>query len=159
MSVKTKYDIHLARWEDVVHIIQNLREADRLEMCGMYGEDKHIGSLVRSSYLVSRDTSFIGTADGKPICLFGLVLPELLSNVATPWLLGTPDIKLHSLAFLRISRRIVTYWSTMAPVMRNYVDARNTDAIRWLQWVGFQVYYPQPMGPDDLPFHLFEKRS
>ena len=39
--------------------------------------------------------------------------------------------------------------------MFNYVDARHTDAIRWLKWLGFTLHPATPYGPFDLPFHKF----
>ncbi len=158
-KVMSEYDIQLATWGHVAHVIGHLRDVDRMEVCGMYGEDANVGVVIRSTYLVSRDTTFVGLADGEPLCVFGVAPPVLLSDVATPWLLGTSKIRMHSRTFLRHSRRIVKAWASMFPLMRNYVDDRNADAIRWLQWVGFQVYSPEPYGPDELPFRLFEKRS
>ena len=41
------------------------------------------------------------------------------------------------------------------PIIYNYVDTRNTRAIRWLRYCGFTVA-PEtvPYGPDQMPFHL-----
>ena len=74
-------------------------------------------------------------------------------------MLGTIDLNFHSRKFLRESRRVVSLLAEEFPVMENYVDARNTASIRWLQWVGFSVYYPKPYGRDNLPFHRFDMRA
>ena len=41
-------------------------------------------------------------------------------------------------------------------VLTNYADARNTTAIRWLRWLGFNILPAIPFGLDGLPFHPFE---
>jgi ribosomal protein S18 acetylase RimI-like enzyme len=43
------------------------------------------------------------------------------------------------------------------PVLVNYIDARNVDAIGWLQSLGFTVEDALPHGPDRLPFHKFSR--
>ena len=44
------------------------------------------------------------------------------------------------------------------PLLRNYVDERNTMAIRWLEWLGFEILPVEPFGVEGLPFHPFEMR-
>ena len=40
-------------------------------------------------------------------------------------------------------------------LLQNHVDARNTEAVRWLGWLGFEMDPALPFGPDQLPFHRF----
>jgi hypothetical protein len=42
------------------------------------------------------------------------------------------------------------------PVLRNYVDQRNTVSIRWLRWLGFRMGEPAVMGAARVPFVPFE---
>ena len=50
----------------------------------------------------------------------------------------------------------LTQMHEVHPVLRNVVDARNTVSIRWLEWLGFTLGTPQPMGVCGLPFIPFE---
>lgn len=96
--------------------------------------------------------------EGEVVCLFGVAPTSRLTGTGTVWLLGTPAVEAHQVAFLRASR------PTLGEVIRgyrhlyNYVDARNTTAIRWLRWLGFTIHDPAPYGALGLPFHHFEMR-
>ena len=50
---------------------------------------------------------------------------------------------------------MIATWREQFPFMFNYVDARHTDAIRWLKWLGFEFDEAAPYGPFDLPFYRF----
>lgn len=148
-----RYLVRSAAIQDVSFIAKNIREADRQEVWAA----SHMTPFqaLKISFLISRDIVFTGLADGVPVCIFGVKPPSMLGTVAVPWLIGTDDIPLHSRTFLRESKKFVEGLKERFPVMENYVDARNVEAVRWLQWVGFSVYYPKPYGPDNLPFHRF----
>lgn len=90
------------------------------------------------------------------MCMFGVKAPSMLSSVAMPWMIASDRLEFNSRTFLRKSKRILEIVSEQFPHMQNYVDARNVVAVRWLQWIGFSVYYPEPYGIDNLPFHRFE---
>ena len=158
MKTKTSYNIALATKADAIYVGANLRAADIDELEATFGPGRKQVATTVQAWRVSRDTTFVGLADEEPICLFGLGTPSLLSDVGCPWMLGTDKVGFYSRAFLRHSRRVVALWSEQFPILRNYVDARNTDAVRWLQWVGFDVYYPRPWGPLNMNFHEFEMR-
>ena len=40
----------------------------------------------------------------------------------------------------------------------NWVDDRNTCAIRWLKWMGFTIHEPEPYGVANLPFRRFDMK-
>lgn len=152
-----QYTIRSAEEGDIPLLAPDVRQPDVEELWA----SSHLTpyEALKMSFLVSRDTCFVGLVDGAPFCMFGVRTPTLLSNVAVPWMIATKDIELCSRGFLRASKEIVRLWSDQFSLMQNYVDARNTVSIRWLQWIGFSVYYPKPYGVDKLPFHRFEMRS
>src|SRR3990167_10508660 len=94
------------------------------------------------SVLASRDPK-AGVVDGRVACMFGVAIPSLL-GMARPWLLGSNELPRHSRIFLRRSRAYVEGLKVEFPYMGNYVDARNTESIRWLRWLGFNIYRPAP---------------
>lgn len=71
------------------------------------------------------------------------------------WAVFTKAIDRHPIAFLRESRRLAE--SFPCEVM-NYVDARNTAAVKWFKWLGFAVDEPVPFGVNGEPFHRFTNR-
>ena len=98
----------------------------------------------------------VGLYKGRIVCMYGIAEISILSNIGIPWLLGTDEIEDHSKYFLRQNRYYMNQIKKKYAFMFNFVDARNTVAIRWLKWLGFSVYGAKPFGPDDMPFHRFE---
>ena len=83
----------------------------------------------------------------------------ICSTMGVPWLLATDELESCARPFLRRSRKAVKEMMNGYSVLRNYVDARNTVAIRWLGWIGFKILPAEPFGADGLPFHPFEMRA
>ncbi len=54
---------------------------------------------------------------------------------------------------------MVARWLRTYRVLRNHVDARNSQAIRWLGWLGFTLKPAVPYGVARLPFHPFERSA
>lgn len=109
--------------------------------------------------LSSSTMAWTGTVDGEPVCMFGVSRRSMLDgSVGTPWLLGTDAIERHQAAFLRRNKGIVKEMLAAYPVLRNWVDARNTLSIRWLKWLGFEFGSPVPYGPHGIAFYPFETR-
>lgn len=156
---KNKYELHPATREDVLNVSTRLRAPDVAEAYAMWGSDINISAALYQSFVVSRDTTWAGYINGTPEVIFGAKPETILSGVARPWMMGTPVIEDHAMRFLRVSRRIADLWSQSFPYLENWVHADNEKAIRWLQWLGFTLYYPEPFGPEDELFHRFEMRS
>ena len=98
--------------------------------------------------------------DGIPACVFGVNPGGMLGDGSgTPWMIGTPLVEQHSVAFLRRCRPVVRAWAKRYTSLRNHVDARNGHAVAWLRWLGFSVAEPVPYGPDGLPFHPFSMEA
>ncbi|MNF12754.1 hypothetical protein D3C80_2143590 [compost metagenome] len=60
-------------------------------------------------------------------------------------------------AFLRISSGWPNQLLQRYSVLRNFVDARNTVSIRWLEWLGFRLLEPVDIGGHQ--FRLFEMEA
>lgn len=155
--MKNEYTIRATVPEDIKYLASVLRQGDIDELRASHGGSTR--QAMWGAYLVSRDTTFTGEANGVPVCVYGVREPCMLNTVASPWMLASRDLVLHSGEFLRRSKQMVEIFRNIFPVMENYVDARNIASIRWLQWVGFSVYYPKPYGVEGLPFHRFDMRS
>ena len=99
-----------------------------------------------------------GMADGEPICIFGVSSASPLSRSGIPvdGRHRTPGPA--GFRVLRRSRNVVHDMLSRYDELYNYVDARNTQAIRWLRWLGFTIMDTEPYGLCGLPFHRFEMR-
>jgi len=90
--------------------------------------------------------------DDEPAAMFGII-PYEDHNVA--WAVFTHAIERHPIAFLRESRRVADSFDC---AIVNYVDARNTKAVKWFKWLGFHVWEPEPYGPHGALFQRFTNR-
>jgi len=72
-----------------------------------------------------------------------------------PWLLSTIHTEAHTREFLRVCREEVIDMAVEYGQLINYVSAENTTAIRWLEYLGFDIEDPAPYGPKCAPFCRF----
>lgn len=147
------YEVVSATQEHGQYIATYIRDADRAEIWAAHHVLPH--DAIALSLAVSGGTGYTGMADGIPVCLYGVAPGSLVDPAGRPWLLGTNDVPYHSVKFLRESKRIVNEMREQFGNLYNYVDARNTVSIRWLSWLGFDIYEALPYGIEQRPFHLF----
>ena len=97
--------------------------------------------------------------DEMPMAIAGISPGSFLGGVGVPWMVGTTGLVDHPIPFLRASRKMLSSFQERHAHLMNYVDARNTAAIAWLSWLGFEIGEPSPYGLLGLPFHRFEWRQ
>ena len=156
MNKKTKYEIVPATLEHAEELAENMRWPDVEEVWAT----AHVYPLQATllTMEVSHD-AMTGLADGEVVCMFGVASAMIISTTGVPWLLTTDLVGKHAKPFLRRNKKVVAEMLVAYPFLRNYVDERNTVAIKWLKWLGFNVMPPVPFGVEGLPFHPFEMRA
>lgn len=152
----TKYKIQPVTQKHVNELIKHMRKADREEI---WAAMHQTATQALSLCLLASRESYVGLADGKVVCIFGVGSAHLLSTTGVPWLLATDKLEKHARGFLRCNKKKLTEMLLGYTLLRNYVDARNHTAIRWLQWLGFTLLAPEPYGADRLLFYPFEMRA
>jgi len=100
-----------------------------------------------------------GVIDGKLVALMGIVPVGLLTGEGCPWMLGTEELKKHGKIFVAFSKPTMISAAKPYTTLRNYVDVRNKQSIRWLKWLGFTIKSPVIYGPYSKPFYPFEMRK
>lgn len=150
-----KVDIIPATLAHAEAMAPHMREADRNEIWAA-SRSQPLDSLRNGVMASSR--AWAGLADGEIACLFGVAPQSRLTGSGYAWMLATPLIEQHQVTFLRHCRPAVADMAKGFTYLHNYVDARNTKAIRWLRWLGFTIHAPAPHGALGLPFHHFEMR-
>lgn len=101
---------------------------------------------------------YTGLFDDVPVCMFGAAPLSILGGQAAAWMIGSAALDRLRVqkALLVLSFPVVDYLSQQYPaLLYNFVDARNTTAIRWLRWLGFRFDPPIPYGVDQIPFLPF----
>lgn len=138
----------------------HLREQDVMEIRAMHGAQVDLVQAVRAAVRRSSHawTAFIG----DEIAMVGGVADVgslLTGNIGSPWLLGSQLMFSRPGALTRTGRRYVAFMHTLYPDLVNYIDARNSQSIAWLQRLGFTVHAEQPIeiGPDRTIFYRFTK--
>lgn len=143
-----------ARASHIRTIARRMRQADRDEVFAASGKspaEALIYSLRKSS------VAHTGLIDGVPEVMFGVGDINILAGVGAPWLLGTDAVERNFVPFLRRSVEWKLKLSARYPVLRNFVDDRNTVSIRWLQWLGFTL--SDPVEFRGHLFRVFELRA
>ncbi len=138
--------------EDVATILPIVRQADIDEITEALGipmeralMEAITGSLNAKKIVV----------DGLVVAVFGDAVHSILGSVGVPWLISTIHVERHARAFLKVCKPEVQGMLTRHHHLINYVDARNTSAIRWLKWLGFTFGPAVPYGARRFPFHPF----
>lgn len=133
------------------------RDADRAEL---WAAGRHAPlDAMRAGMKVSRSsTAMLGS---EPVAMFGVTPVSLLLGRGIPWMVGSRRLDEMALkrALLREAVSVVRGWQARYDFLLNFVDDRNTSAIRWLRWLGFTVSSEtQPIGEDGMPFRTFHWR-
>lgn len=104
----------------------------------------------------------VGMRGDVPVCMFGAVPFSALSGKAAVWMIGSRELDRPSVQrdLLRLSVQVIDDLQARYPaLLYNFVDERNTRAIRWLRWLGFRFAPAIPFGVKRkpfLPFYRFE---
>lgn len=136
-----------------VAVASRMRAADRAEVWAL-GRHDPVQAVVRS-IAVSAE-SWVFTAGGVPLALFGVAPVTGHPGVGSPWLLGADGVQRHARPFLALGREFVGRWLVEYDRLYNVVDARNRSSIRWLSALGFTFHPPVPVGPEQQPFIPFD---
>lgn len=135
-------------------LLTNIRDMDKRELYLLMrlqprpAFEMTVGASVRT---------WAGFVDDDLVCVFGINRRSAISDVGIPWLVGTNAVEKIPLAFLKQSRKYFELFERAFPQMENYVYADNRVVIRWLEWLGFDMDEPQPMGGAQAPFIRFSK--
>ena len=100
-----------------------------------------------------------GLIDGEPVCMFGISMRSAAHNSGVPWMIGAKKLDTHKHAFARRCKAAFYPQAAKFAELENYVDVRNTAAIRWLRWLGFEFDAPAPYGVDGRLFQRFYMRA
>ena len=143
-----------ARASHIRQIAGRMRQADRDEVFAASGRSPLSGLSV--SY---RHSSLAWTAlfDGRPEVMWGVGDINILTGIGAPWLLGTDAVEKNFRSFLKISRNWPAQLLSRYGLLRNFVDARNAISLRWLEWLGFQLF--EPVEINGHSFRLFEMQT
>lgn len=145
-----------ARAAHIEIIAKRAREADRLELWRGW---RHTPEYSLAHGLRCSSHVWTGMFNLQPACMFGVVPSSLLGGSGAVWMIGTDTLVAHQMTFLRHCRGELARLQLVYRHLWNFVADDNTLAKRWLAWLGFHLFAPQPFGFEGFPFRFFEWRA
>jgi hypothetical protein len=148
------YEVVPTTVEHVLELSETMRTADQAEIWAS-GNYTPFEGLTQSIRLT--EETMTGLVDGHVLCIFGVGKTTLTSPVGFPWMLSSVLVDSHIRPWARGSKMAFEHMTKAYNVkhLRNHIDARYTEAVRWLKWLGFTIHPAEPFGMEQLPFHLF----
>ncbi|MDD4951001.1 MAG: hypothetical protein PHV85_00500 [Desulfovibrionaceae bacterium] len=140
-------------WKDVLDVAFRLCPADQAEAEALGYADPRVAcavSALRSEILWS------ARLDGRACALWG-VGPGPDPDVGAPWLLAAAEFFEAGLRIARASRRFIVVMNERFSILENFVSVDNATAIRWIEWMGFDLSGPVPHGPRGRWFYKFRR--
>ena len=139
--------------KDMRYLATHLRDQDQAELSASHGDNYH--QVIKDSVQHSSEVWAL-LVDGRLMFIAGVGEVSLLSSTGSPWLLGTTLIVKHPKVFLSYTRKIIKDMQKTHQTLVNFVDVRNTVAIRYLKHMGFTLYDAVPYGRLKKLFYPFD---
>lgn len=89
--------------------------------------------------------------DDKPICIYGVIPPTLMSRQAYLWLYTTDYLKEHQFVLVRHSQMVIQEILKEYPSICGHAIMGADKSIRWLKWLGAKFGPPQGTA---IPFRI-----
>ena len=136
--------------EDMRELARHLRPEDRRELAGLVGDNIEAACL---NSLRASSAAWICKCDGFPLSAFGVAGSPIGGGVI--WMLSTTETSKHKIYVGKKTREGIRAFLHDWGYLYNYIDAGNTETIKWLKWMGAKIYPAKPMGLWRLPYHKF----
>lgn len=131
---------------ELAETMQAIDKESIFQLSGMHPKPALLNSVQASleanSYLVS----------GEVVSICGVSKYTLLSDWACPWLLCSDAIRKRPKEFMIQTKKWTYDKLEEHGILRNVVYAKHERSIRWLKWLGFTIYPPEPFGVNNALF-------
>lgn len=99
--------------------------------------------------------SMTTTKNDIPVMMFGVTADDWMGDTGMIWFMSAELDRQTKLLFLRNSKKFIDLMLSFYPYLYNYVDIRNQESIKWLQFCGATIGEPEKYGADQRPFRRF----
>ncbi|WDY60394.1 hypothetical protein [Pseudomonas sp. PSKL.D1] len=148
---KQAADLVPVREAHIQSLLADMRPADQLELQAIRGWT--VEREVRHA-IASASHAAVCVVEGKVVAIFGDSPHDAVYGL--PWMASTVWINQYRRQFLAECRPVIEGMRSRHQVLLNLVDVRNTLAIRWLKWLGFQFLPAVPYGINGELFYPFQ---
>lgn len=120
--------------EDLLFVIQNMRESDKNEVFATRWDDS--GENLTDDLITGGEFAWIAGTDDKPVAAFGAI--PVWNGVWSVWMVATDDWKLVALEVTRFIKRVMI--QALRDIGAHRAECRSwsehTEAHRWLELLG-----------------------
>jgi hypothetical protein len=136
------------------YVAGNIYNADRyeLEATGLSAYAGVMVSFEESSHV------WAAVSEEGVICIWGVCRSTSLLGGVNPWLITSTLIDKYAKHFLRGARAVLRDMVGECGYLETFVDSRHTRALRFLEWLGFNMSEGLLVGAHGVPFHRFSLR-
>ena len=142
--------------QDVEYLKDKLRQSDIDEV---WSSHRH---TPEQSLRLSLEKSILALTiedKGKPVSMFGINPESVLGNKAVIWFLSSDEIKNIKTRFVRNCRAFINIFLEYYPMLYNFCDKRNIDAMNWLEFCGARFGDTVKINDVDFSYFSFERKS
>jgi hypothetical protein len=143
--------VRLATISDIYELARRLRPGDRAEALATGMDPRR---ALRFCFRHSLYPPHVCVVDGEIAAMWGLY-GEILSDFGHPWLMTGMAVERIPVTLLKIGRRTVEDTLSRKPHLVNFALASYSEAIAFLQRLGFRLDEPRPLRPGGPPFRRF----
>lgn len=125
--------------KDFKYILNHLRKEDKEEVKAIFGKHwkrETIKNLMHTDFQILLGKTKKGNI---PVLMGGAwAVDKDKPSIATVWMLSTPEIEKHQVAFLRELRKEVANYDKSFAITYNHIYKSNILAKKWLKWAGYR---------------------
>lgn len=126
------------------YVADHIRPIEALECMALEGLTPE--EAMMSSLAFSALSWVLIDHDSIPIMVCGVSDMQAKDGTGIPWSLSTPEVEKHSLGVSRIVLLIHEVLERHYDFLTNWVFDENEKAKTWLQWMGYTIDSPEPVG-------------
>ena len=143
--------------KDCLDLAPKMRLADRREIQASDNLSPLKALVLPFTYEGSRNYSIIGNKDEGVIGMFGSSPCQFKKGYGVAWMLSSEQLRNHARQFLRECPKWIEEMGQGYEYLYNFVDERNWETLKWLQFLGFEAKRKLPYGHKKLNFILVMK--
>jgi hypothetical protein len=121
------------------YVANRLRSVDRAECEATHGSvDAAIEDSIKRSHIC-----WTWLIDGEPAVIGGVCIESVAGAIGLPWMLTTPAIENHKIAFARMTKRFhEAVTRELGLELLAFIDVRDKSYLNWVKWLGMKIDEP-----------------
>ncbi len=146
------YVIRRPTQEDIDYLSKHARKADVEEVYHFGGHT--VEEILKVTPGLKED-HFAWVVEGKLVAMYGVAKHPGVNAI---WMLATDEFEKYKKTFRVGCKKVVEDMLNEHGHLMNYVHAKHDKALKWLKWLGFRVFSPEPVGLNGELYCRFEMR-